>query len=953
MNGAASPGLNDCGCCEGVQDQTPVDVENAAGLGALAYRVGTHSRFKQSMQVDLTRHPVLLDLKTRRDDDPTIGLLDAWATVLDVLTFYQERIANEGYLRTGTERRSLLELARSIGYELGSGVAASTFLMFTMEDAAGAPREAIVSAGTKAQSIPGQDEEPQTFETIEEINARPAWNELLPRATQLQELKIQDARLLFRKSQTEVRFLYVNGTNTGITPGDLLLVTTVAVPEAAPKTLAKRVVHVTVDDELKRTRVELETSAPIAEQLPAAAAPIDFDVISFPPNAPPLPFNEFNIEAKVLTKRLRESDLQTLLEVNRWSAEDLMEFVAKRNAGQAAPNQALFAFRERSGFFGNNAPPYASLKDKNGAPLFTDDWDASGWPIWNAYPAQPSASAKTSSPQTAARITGQFNFGTEIFEVIDSGRWNVPATDPCLERSVSGIAKNSWTVFSDGAASRVYRVTQGRESSSVGFGMSGKTTVLTLADPDNGGPTRPPTFLVRNTTAWVKSEELELAPLPVSDLIKAGTTALELDDMFLGLRPGQLVVLSGEQRDAPGVIRQELLALQEIIHHDGRSTLLYREESAGAGLHYSYWRKTVKLNANVARATHGETKREVLGSGDAAQAFQKFLLKQSPLTYVSAPTPAGVASTLQLRVNDVLWDEAPSLYRRPPSERTYVTRRSDEGKTTAQFGDGITGARLPSGTENVTATYRVGLGLGGLVKANQISLLLTRSLGLKEVINPLPATGAADAETRDEARENAPFTVLTLDRIVSLQDFEDFARAYPGIGKAQATWLWQGEHKLIHITIAGGDGRSISTVSALYKNLILSLESARDPGPRVRVASFTPLFFNLQAKLLVTRGYLPEKVRAAALAAILSAFSFPRRAFGQAVTKGEVYSVIQGVEGVDAVDVDKLYLSSKPATLENRLPVRTAGWDEANTVVHPAELLLVNPREIQLTEMPA
>ncbi len=189
MNGAA-PELTDCGCCEGIQDQTPVDIENPPGLSALAYRVGTHSRFKESMEVDLTRDAALLALKTRRDDDPTIGLLDAWATVLDVLTFYQERIANEGYLRTGTERRSLLELARSIGYELRPGVAASTYLMFTMETAPGAPREAIVSAGTKAQSIPGQDEQAQTFETIEEIKARPTWNELLPRATQPQRLVI-------------------------------------------------------------------------------------------------------------------------------------------------------------------------------------------------------------------------------------------------------------------------------------------------------------------------------------------------------------------------------------------------------------------------------------------------------------------------------------------------------------------------------------------------------------------------------------------------------------------------------------------------------------------------------------------------------------------------------------------------------------------------------------------
>ena len=36
-------------------------------------------------------------------------------------------------------------------------------------------REVTVEIGTKVQSVPGADEKPQTFETIEEIEAR-AWN---------------------------------------------------------------------------------------------------------------------------------------------------------------------------------------------------------------------------------------------------------------------------------------------------------------------------------------------------------------------------------------------------------------------------------------------------------------------------------------------------------------------------------------------------------------------------------------------------------------------------------------------------------------------------------------------------------------------------------------------------------------------------------------------------------
>ena len=46
----------------------------------------------------------LPELTARDPDDPAIALLDAWATVADVVTFYQERIANEGFLRTATER---------------------------------------------------------------------------------------------------------------------------------------------------------------------------------------------------------------------------------------------------------------------------------------------------------------------------------------------------------------------------------------------------------------------------------------------------------------------------------------------------------------------------------------------------------------------------------------------------------------------------------------------------------------------------------------------------------------------------------------------------------------------------------------------------------------------------------------------------------------------------------
>jgi len=141
---AAVGAASDCGCCDDGSHGLPLLV-NRPGLSAIAYRVGTHAGFKQAMLAGLSdaKRPRLAELRTRDNDDFTIALLDAWATVSDVLTFYQERIANESYLRTATERLSVVELARLIGFKPAPGVAASVALAFTMEEGAGAPDQAI------------------------------------------------------------------------------------------------------------------------------------------------------------------------------------------------------------------------------------------------------------------------------------------------------------------------------------------------------------------------------------------------------------------------------------------------------------------------------------------------------------------------------------------------------------------------------------------------------------------------------------------------------------------------------------------------------------------------------------------------------------------------------------------------------------------------------------------
>jgi predicted phage baseplate assembly protein len=203
-------------------------------------------------------------------------------------------------------------------------------------------------------------------------------------------------------------------------------------------------------------------------------------------------------------------------------------------------------------------------------------------------------------------------------------------------------------------------------------------------------------------------------------------------------------------------------------------------------LSYCYKRATVAITANVAKATHGETRNETLGSGDASVPLQSFTLRQPPLTYVSANEPDGIESTLRVYVNSVEWHEAPAMVAMGSGDRGFTTRTDDNGNTSIIFGNGQHGARVPTGVANVTAIYRNGIGKAGNVNAGQITNLLSRPLGVKGVNNPIEAAGGADKETRDQARKNAPLAVMALDRLVGVQDYADFSRTFAGIAKAQS-----------------------------------------------------------------------------------------------------------------------------------------------------------------------
>jgi hypothetical protein len=239
---------------------------------------------------------------------------------------------------------------------------------------------------------------------------------------------------------------------------------------------------------------------------------------------------------------------------------------------------------------------------------------------------------------------------------------------------------------------------------------------------------------------------------------------------------------------------------------------------------------------NVITATRGESVRdEILGGGDGNLAWQSFKPKKKPLTYLPHPTDErGVASTLSVSVSGVRWTEVSSLYGQPPDAQVYVVHQNDDGDSIVTFGDGRNGSRLPSGIDNVVASYRFGAGKAS-PPAGSIVQLAKAVTGLQTVVNPVASAGGDDAEPARKIRRLAPRSALLLGRAISVADFEAAAAGVPGARAAVAEWRWssRAQRPLVHVYYVGATG-----LQALVSQCLRALS---EPSLSIQVEPATAL----------------------------------------------------------------------------------------------------------------
>ena len=307
-----------------------------------------------------------------------------------------------------------------------------------------------------------------------------------------------------------------------------------------------------------------------------------------------------------------------------------------------------------------------------------------------------------------------------------------------------------------------------------------------------------------------------LAGVSETTLTPAGSAAFPLADGT------EVLLADGGGNGATGTVEQggssTQISIQGLADSDGDAPTL------STPLRVLFDAVPVSRGATVAN--------EVLGSGDAASADQEFTLRKSPLTYLQSG--AGYASTLQVWVDGVEWTEAPSFYGQAKNARIFVTREDDQGVTYVMFGDGVEGARLPSGSGNVVATYRYGSGAQAPA-AGTLNVVVKPLPGLKKIVDPLAVGGGADPDPPDQIRRYAPGSVLTFGRAISVDDYEVIAAQAPGVARARAYWSWDaGLQRALPTVYVGDDGAALQAARD-------ALAGSDDPNRSLAVKAATPV----------------------------------------------------------------------------------------------------------------
>lgn len=283
-------------------------------------------------------------------------------------------------------------------------------------------------------------------------------------------------------------------------------------------------------------------------------------------------------------------------------------------------------------------------------------------------------------------------------------------------------------------------------------------------------------------------------------------------------------------------------------------------------------------------------------SGDINQIWQ---ISQSPVIQGTLSVVAGATNYAQV----------PYLIDYNSTDPVFSTYTNANKETYILFGDGVSG-RIPDANAIITTSYRVGGGVAGNVAASALQTILTNNTYGLTVKNLTAASGGAEEETTDSIRVNAPLSIKSLNRAVSLADYAALAKN-GGAAKANAT---ADVYTSVTVYAApyGDDGLADDgvTPSDVFNTLATTLATYfKGKIPANTTVTFQPPAYvpvSLSATITVLPQYKKTLVSTAVNTVITNLFAFDNVVFQDTITLTDVMSAITSVQGVAYAEITKL-----------------------------------------------
>jgi hypothetical protein len=305
---------------------------------------------------------------------------------------------------------------------------------------------------------------------------------------------------------------------------------------------------------------------------------------------------------------------------------------------------------------------------------------------------------------------------------------------------------------------------------------------------------------------------------------------------------------------------------------------------------------------------------EVLGSSDGS-AGQSYTLSSYPL----ALNPSG-SSSLVVSVYEstpvpgtFVWTEVDNFLESEPDDRHYRTEVDEFDVVTVFFGDGVNGRIPPSGTNNITATYRVGGGIAGnRVAADKLTKLIGSYPFVDSVTNPEQPSGGRDKESIEEAKDNAPASLKALDRGVNHNDYVALAKEVAGVNRALAYNGNGAYEEIIVIAVEGtnpvptGSWDPYTEVGSGLIGSVGAYLNERKTTPVILwiyPAQVYDYYLDIQVFLHndITRASATRLIQDA----IIEALDVEALQFGEQVPVSKVYDVVEDISGIDYLNVNR------------------------------------------------